>query len=64
MDPKASGSNSSGSTNSTSGTQKNKVWKRRLTKEQNDITEAKETTQRSLSPAVEATAQAAANLLM
>jgi len=37
---------------------------RRLTKEQNDITEAKETTQWSLSPAVEATAQAATNLPM
>jgi hypothetical protein len=40
MDPKASDSNSSSSSNSTSCTQKHRVSKCRLTKENNDVTEA------------------------
>jgi hypothetical protein len=63
MDPKARGSNSSGSSNSTSGTQKHRVSKRRYTKEDNDVTEpeAKVTNLWTLRPAA-ATAPVAATL--
>jgi hypothetical protein len=40
MDPNASDSNSASSSNFTSCTQKHRVSKRRLTKENNDVTEA------------------------